>query len=140
MNVDASFLLRSDEGATCLFLRDYTCALIRGQAIWYVRAANALITEAFAARDGVKFGCDLGIRNIIFDMDAIELVKLWRARMDGTSEITSILHDIEELSNNLASFQLNFVGHESNIGAHLCAKQASVSRRRCLWISYVPSF
>lgn len=71
---------------------------------------------------------------MVTETDANEVVKLWRNHNEGRLEIASILQEIEELNSNMEVFRLTFVGHEANEGAHLCAKQDSASRRRCLWI------
>ena len=123
-----------------MIVRDHCGALLRGQAIWYGQTANVLIMEALAVRDGVRLACDIGLSKVIVESDAQEVVKLWRDRNQNRSVIAPILQEIEELSGSLQSFQLNFVGREANEGAHLCAKQATSTRRRCLWINYVPSF
>ena len=68
------------------------------------------------------------------------MVKLWNERQQGRSEISPIIHEIEELTGNLDMFQIKFVGREANEGAHLCAKQVSETRRRCIWINFIPSF
>ena len=96
--------------------------------------------EAIAIRDGVKLAAELGIPHIVVESDASEVIKLWKERVQGRSEIAAIIQEIEDISRNMESFQLNYIGREANEGAHLCAKQASASRRRCLWINYVPSF
>lgn len=140
LNVDASYVPHTSEGATGLLLRDHEGKMLRGQAIWYGHAASTLIMEALAVRDGVRLACDIGISKLILESDAKEVVKLWRDRDQGRSEIASVLQEIEELSGNMEFFQLSFVGREANVGAHLCAKRASASRTRCLWINYVPSF
>ena len=44
--------------------------------------------------------------------------------------------DAKELSRNLEFFQLSFTGREANVGALLCAKQASACRSGCLLINY----
>lgn len=72
--------------------------------------------------------------------DASVVVNLWKRRDDERSEVASILREIQELANNFERFQLSYVGKDANGGAHLCAKQATASRRRCLWINYIPSF
>ena len=51
-----------------------------------------------------------------------------------------IIQEVEEFSGNFGSFQLNYIGRDANEGAHVCAKQASAIRRRCIWINYIPSF
>lgn len=72
--------------------------------------------------------------------DASEVFKLWRNQDQGRLEIAMVLQEIEELNDNLELFHLNFIGWEANEGAHLCAKQESVNRRRCLWINFVATF
>ena len=140
MNVDAGFRVEADEGSTGAILRDHAGIMRRGQAIWYGNAANALAMEALAVRDGVKLAYEMGISHVIVETDCAEVVKRWLDREKDRSEITSIIHEVEELSGNFISFRLNYIGREANEGAHLCAKQASASRRRCIWINYVPSF
>ncbi|XP_071683496.1 uncharacterized protein [Lolium perenne] len=140
LNVDASFSEISGDGASGLVLRDHTGALIRGQAIWYSQAASVLIMESLAVRDGIKLASDLGLSRVEVETDSNDVVRLWNDRASGRSEISSILQEIEDLSSNMEYFHLSFIGREANEGAHLCAKQASSSRHRCLWINYVPTF
>ncbi|KAK1620057.1 hypothetical protein QYE76_025574 [Lolium multiflorum] len=135
INVDAGFDLNNGEGSSGLIVRDHDSAMLRGQAIWYSHGASSLTMEALAVRDDVKLANDLGITRIEVETDAIEVVKLWNERRQGRSEIYSIQLEIEELSSNMDSFQLGYIGREANEGAHLCAKQASACRRRCLWIN-----
>jgi hypothetical protein len=40
----------------------------------------------------------------------------------------------------LTSVSIVFAGHEANMVAHLCAKQASIDRKRCTWTNYNPGF
>jgi hypothetical protein len=75
----------------------------------------------------------------VVETDASKVAKLWKNRTQKRSEIAAILHDIKEPSGNMNYFQLNFFGREASEGAHLCAKQASASRRRYLWIKFVPN-
>jgi hypothetical protein len=43
---------------------------------------------------------------------------------------------IKEFSGFVPSIKFLFVGRSANETAHLCAKDANSSRRRCLWINY----
>jgi hypothetical protein len=56
------------------------------------------------------------------------------------SELMPICQEIRELSRAFASFSMIHTGHEANQAAHACAKQASVDRKRCLWMNYNPGF
>jgi hypothetical protein len=96
--------------------------------------------EALAVRDGVRLAADLGLSRVEVETDAKEVVNLWKERSTGRSEIAVILHEIEELSSNMEFLKLDFIGRKANEGAHLCAKQASSSRRRYLWINYIATF
>jgi ribonuclease HI len=140
VNVDAGFSSISGEGTTGLVIRNHEGVLIRGQAIWYNGAASVLSMEALAVRDGVQLASDIGLSRIEVETDASVVVMLWKDRANGRSEIAPILLEIEEITRNMEYFHLKFIGREANEGAHLCAKQASASRRRCLWINYVPVF
>jgi ribonuclease HI len=121
LNVDASFQISTGEGASGLVVRDHVGILKRGQAIMYENVSTVLIMEALAIRDGVKLAADSGLSRIEVETDANEVVKLWRGRNEGRSEIAPILREIDELSNNFEYFQLNFIGREANEAAHICA-------------------
>jgi ribonuclease HI len=140
LNVDASFVQSSGEGSSGLVLRKSDGTLVRGQAIWYGHAANSLIMETIAVRDGIQLASALGLSRVEVETDSTEVLKLWEERGHGRSEVMSILQEIEELSSNMMSFQLKFIRREANEASHLCAKQASINRRRCIWINFIPSF
>jgi hypothetical protein len=82
----------------------------------------------------------LGFTHVEVETDATEVVKLWNERAQGRSEIATVLLEIEELTCHMEVFQLKFIRREANEAAHLCAKQASEARRRCLWLNYIPVF
>ena len=96
--------------------------------------------ESLVVRDGVMVAKAAGFSRVVIETYSKEVVSLSKERNHGRSEIIAVLQEIEELSGDLDLFQLVFIGREANEGAHLCAKQASENRRRCMWIIYIPSF
>lgn len=74
--IDASFLSHTLERATGLMLRDNIGSLLRGQAIWYGQAPNAMIMETLAVQDGVRLACDLGLSHTTLETNAKEVVTL----------------------------------------------------------------
>jgi hypothetical protein len=50
------------------------------------------------------------------------------------------MHEIQEVCGKLEEFRLVFTAREANELARLCAKQCNTSRRRWLWINYIPTF
>ena len=77
---------------------------------------------------------------MIVETDAQSLVKLWNSPDIDRSEIVTTMKEIQELCRSFEEFRLKFIQREANELAHLCAKFCNSSRRRCLWINYVPAF
>jgi hypothetical protein len=96
--------------------------------------------EALAIRDGVRFAFERGYRNVEIETDAKEVIRLIENPGEGRSCIASIRQEIEELRGSFSSFKLLFIGCKGNEAAHLCARRASIDRRRCLWLNYTPLF
>ncbi|KAM3391191.1 hypothetical protein ACQJBY_012702 [Aegilops geniculata] len=140
VNVDASFHEETHQGGTGLGIRNHKGTLLRAQAVWYDAGLSAMAMEAYAIRDGVQLACDLGMQKVIVETSAQTVVYMWSTRCFDRSEVAATLHEIEGLCENLEEFRLAFVPREANELAHLCAKQCSASRRRCLWINYIPTF
>lgn len=140
INVDASFSETDNEGSTGVCVRDHTGKLMRAQAIWYDSIADAKTMEAMAIRDGAQLAADLGYRDIIIESDAEQVVKMMNSGMYDRTEAAAVYHVIKELCGIFNNCQLVFVGREANNLAHLCCKRANSSRRRCLWVNYIPDF
>lgn len=138
VNVDASFIQENHTGATCVGIRGHTGELVRAQALWYDNAASVLVMEAYAVRDGARLACDLRMQHVTIETDAQLVIDLWNGREEGRCEIAGILQEVKQISEGFQSFHLNFIGRGANGLAHLCAGQASSSRRRCLWLNCIP--
>lgn len=53
------------------------------------------MTEALAVRDGLRLACDKWLHNVIIEIDAKDVVDLWKKRDEGRSKISSVQMDIE---------------------------------------------
>jgi ribonuclease HI len=140
INTDVSFLEATMSGGTGLVVRDHRGSLIRGQAIWYGDGASALIMEARAILDGARLAMERNYNRVIIESDSQLAVNFCNRIDQDRSEIMSICQEIREIRRAFSSFSIVSVGRDANMAAHLCAKQASVDRRRCLWINYNPDF
>ena len=140
INVDASFLEETHQGGTGLGVRNHEGTLIRAQALWYESGLSPMVMEAYAVRDGVQLAYELGYRKVIIETDAKLVVDQWKTPRVDRSEISTTINEIRGLSGNFEEFRLICTAREANEQAHLCAKQCSASRRRCLWINYISTF
>ena len=100
----------------------------------------SLFMEARAICEGARLALERGFSRVIIDSDSKVVVDLCNDESNNTSEIMSICNEIREIKRALSSCSIRFVGRDANSAAHLCAKQASSDRRRCLWINYNPGF
>lgn len=72
------------------------------------------------------------------DNDAQQVIKLWDMAGHERTQISRVLREIRQQSGHFANFTLSFISWEGNEVAHLCAKQATNLRRRCMWLNYTP--
>ena len=140
INVDAAFYRDAAVGAAGAIIRDHLGAMIRSQALWYEHAMDPLVLEAKALRDGVQLACNLGLQKVQLETDSLGLVNLWNGTGQNRSIISAICQEVKELIRSFTSFSLSYVSKLANQAAHVCAKQASESRRRYLWVNYNPLF
>ena len=127
-------------GGTGLIVRDHEGVMLRAHALWFDHATNALCMEARAICEGARLALERGFLRVIIESDSKVAVDLCNDKSSNTSEIMSICNEIREIKRALSSCSIRFVGRDANSVAHLCAKQASSDRRRCLWINYNPGF
>jgi ribonuclease HI len=140
INTDASFSKDRMAGGTDWVVRDHQGKLLRAQGRWYENIADARIMEALAIRDGATLAAERGFTHAILESDTKEVINICNDDLQNRSEIMAICQEVVEIRRALPSLSISFVGRDANNAAHLCAKQASSDRRRCLWINYNPDF
>ena len=138
--MDAAFCAETHEGGTGVAVRNHEGNLIRAQFLWYEAGLNARSLEAYAIRDGVQLAADLGYRKVIIESDGQQVIKQCNSPGLDRSDIAITVNEIQELCGFFEELRLVYTHREANELAHLCARQCSSSRRRCIWINYIPSF
>jgi ribonuclease HI len=113
-------------------VRDDHGKLIRAQARWFEYAANDMVMEAYAIREGLRLAADVGYQSIIVESDVKEVVKLCNSEDQDNSEISPIYQEIRDMIGAFISCNIVFVGREDNQAAHLCVRHASSDRKRCI--------
>jgi ribonuclease HI len=96
--------------------------------------------EALALHDGIRLALDLGHLNVIIKSDAQDVVRMLNEANFARTELASICYEIQDLCSSFRSCSIVHINREANEAAHRCAKQASVDRRRCIWVNYTPVF
>jgi hypothetical protein len=88
INTDASFFDTTMSGGTGLVVRDHRGSLIRGHAIWYEHAANALMMEARAILDGARLSMERNYNQVITQSDSQGAVNLCNGNGINRSKLT----------------------------------------------------
>jgi ribonuclease HI len=96
--------------------------------------------EARAILDGARLAMERNYNRVIIESDSQLAVNFCNRIDQDRLEIMSICQEIREIRRAFSSFSIVSVGRDANMAAHLCAKQASVDRRRYLWINYNSDF
>jgi hypothetical protein len=125
VNCDGGFCSADRTGATGAVPRDSAGSFMGALARWLPATPSALVAEAEACRDDVRLAVK-GIRRVVIETDSLELVSLWKNKRQQRSEVTIILHDIQELAIDLDLFDWVHTRRLVNVAAHLCAKHASL--------------
>jgi ribonuclease HI len=139
VNSDGSFDVARGQGAGAAVLRDHRGQILAAQAKWFGSVQEVLVTEALAARDGLKLASDLGLPRIVLESDSSVLVNAIKSStMLDRSIIAGIWHDIRELSRSFISFDVHFVRREANSLADRCVREVSASVPELIWYDCIP--
>lgn len=76
-NVDGAYYPSDGSGETGIVLRDQRGGFVGARAKWQKHSLNALSMEVNAAKEGMEFALDRGIRKLVVATNCKELVKLW---------------------------------------------------------------
>jgi hypothetical protein len=83
---------------------------------------------------------EIGESKVVVESDRSTVVKLVSKLEGERSKISSIWHDVQELSRNFVSLSLSHVHREANVAAHCCGKFVYSVSIECNWQNGVPNF
>jgi hypothetical protein len=106
----------------------------------YSGIVDPLTAEALALRDGVLFAQARNFRQVVFETDCSELVRLWDTRRMKKPVISPILEEVSILSLGFESFSISFARRSSNNSAHSCARYACMNNMGEEWVDISPVF
>jgi ribonuclease HI len=99
---------------------------------------NPVTAEALAARRAVEFGQSLGIRKIILEGDAKQIVQALRSSDGGRCSYGLIIEDMQQLVRRFQEYAVHFVRQEANGEAHKLAKLALLIGENKVWMDDFP--
>jgi ribonuclease HI len=106
----------------------------------YPGIVDPLTAEALALRDGAIFAQARNFRQVDFETDCSELVRLWDTRRMNKPVISPILEEVSILSLGFENFSISFARRSSNTSAHSCARYACMNNMAGNWVDVSPVF
>ena len=140
VNTDAAFVSATGDGAGGAVVRNSQGEIMMAAARFYKHLPDVLTSEALAARDGMMLAQDLGVDELILELDNSTLVALIRSEDGGRCAIAGLWQEIRKHSRVFHSFDISFVNREGNEVAHLCASKASASFPLLSWSGRFPNW
>ena len=135
-----AFVSATGDGAGGAVVRNSQGEIMMAAARFYKHLPDVLTSEALAARDGVMLAQELGVEQLILELDNSTLVALLRSEDGGRCAIAGLWQEIRERRRVFHSFDISFVNREGNEVAHLCASKGSASFPLLSWSGCFPNW
>ena len=101
--------------------------------------ANSVATmEALACCRAVLFAKEIGLSDMIFEGDSVEVIQVVTQENSNHPDFGHIIDDIRILASDLNSFQFCHVKRNCNVVADALAKRAKNSLSLDVWLEDVP--
>ncbi len=97
------------------------------------------MAEAFGARLCTEFGLFLGLRSVIFEGDALEVVQELNRVNEDAGHLGNLIGDIRVLLRRFDCWSFVHVKREGNKVAHSLAKYAISHPQSRVWFNSFPS-
>lgn len=122
INCDASFNKVQKKGHAGIIIRGDSGEFISGltKQIW---ANSPLVAEALALREALFLAANLGLQEVTFEGDSLDLIKACRREV-SRREIHNILQDIWDMKRRFRKCGFTWVSRQGNKAAHLAASLA----------------
>lgn len=96
------------------------------------RATSCFVAEALALRDAASLANNLGITNVVFESDCLDLIKACRGEI-VKNQIQNILNDIWSFKQNFVTCGFTWTPRSGNEVAHTVAHLASLGSLPVNW-------
>lgn len=136
INCDASFRAPTDVGLG-MVARNSSGEVMASATSSSCSVLSSLLAEASCLRWAMSLAIDLGFRQVIFEVDCLQLFKAWRAGVAGRNYLATIISDCRRLSLHFDSAIFTFTRRSGNSVADYLARNAS-TYGESVWVEEVP--
>ena len=121
-----------------MIVRDWRGEAIGALSTSILAAQSVVELEALACRRVVLFVVELGLQDVVFEGDSLQVIQAFN--QDNTDHLTygHILEDTRTQVAAVSSFEFIFNTRHCNIIADALAKKAKNCRETRVWIDFMP--
>jgi hypothetical protein len=101
--------------------------------------SDSSVAKAYGARLCAEFGLYLGLRFVILEGDALEIVEELNRVIEDEGNLGNLIGKTRLLLRSFDCWSVNHVNREGNKVAHTLAKYAVSHPQNCVWFQSYPS-
>ncbi|KAF3958022.1 hypothetical protein CMV_017021 [Castanea mollissima] len=117
-----------------MMIRDSNGNVIAALSCPMVGPLGALEMEAKAMEVGMRFALDIGIQDVVFECDALEVVNAVQGFAVSSSSILFIVEDILQQARWFKSCGFSHTKRQENVSAHMLAQYSKSLVSYVVWI------
>jgi hypothetical protein len=118
--------------------RDFEGKVIAAMCSSQRYISDSSVAEAFGARLCAEFGLFLGLRSVILEGDALEVVQELKRVNEDAGHLGNLIGEIHVLLRRFDCWSFIHVKREGNKVAHTLAKYAISHPQNCVWFDSFP--
>ena len=100
---------------------------------------GVLETEAKAPEEGIQFACDVGVRDVIFGSDSMNICNSVQGLSEPPSSVQNIIAGILRQVQSFRTFEFTYTKREGNVPTYLLAQHAANVEGFSAWLEECPS-
>jgi hypothetical protein len=139
LNWDASVDRKGQKMGIGLIVRDHAGGVVIMACESKKFVHNPAVAEALAARRGVELCAEWGIRKLLLEGDALQIVQALISDTGGWAPYDVITMDAKQKLQNFQEFDVMHVPREANCAAHCLAKLALTLGENRTWRDNFPA-
>lgn len=119
--------------------RDSNGKVLAARCSFHRYISNPSVAEAFGAKLCVVFGLFLGLKNVVLEGDALEVVHAISREDDDASYLGNLIGETRHLLSDFDCWAVSHVRRVRNMVAHKLAKLAVFHLRNQVWLGSFPT-
>ncbi|XP_075660877.1 uncharacterized protein LOC142630725 [Castanea sativa] len=140
VNVDEAVFKNLSSAGMGVLIRDYKGQVVAALSQRVFAPLGSLEVEAKAMEAAVIFARDVGIQNIIFEGDSLQVYNCLHGSSKAPPAVANVLNGILFHLQSFCSFDFSHIRREGNKPAHILAQHAKFVDDFVAWVEETPSF